>query len=316
LELNLQQPSTYLGMDDRARRVSHVLWLTLVLNWLIAALKIVIGFLSGRTTVLADGFHSLLDGTNNVVALIAIRHAAEPPDEEHPYGHRKFENLAAMFIGGLVVLLAWETLKQIVTAGVRQWHGSPGAIQQHAHDWIYIAAIAASLLVNVGVAWYEKRAGVRLASPLLTADAAHTNSDALVTGMGLISLLVGHFAWWIDPLLALAVVGFLLSAAWHILDDNIHAFTDRKRLEPADVRSVAQGVTGVLNAHAIRSHGTINDIHLDLHVVVAEHLTAAETADIEQRVDTALRSAFPGVTQISIQHQTHDPDPHAPVWAD
>jgi divalent metal cation (Fe/Co/Zn/Cd) transporter len=134
--------------------------------------------------------------------------------------------------------------------------------------------------------------------------------------MGLVCLMVGRDAWWVDPLLALGVVGFLISAAWHILNDNIHAFTERRRLEPGEVRHVAQSVAGVLNAHAIRSHGTLNDIHLDLHVVVDKTLSAAETEEIEQRVDEALRRTFPGVTHISIQHQTHAPDPDAPVWRD
>ena len=294
-----------------------MLWITLGLNWLVATVKIIIGVLSGHTTVLADGFHSLLDGANNVVALVAMWQAAQPPDEEHPYGHRKFESLAAMLIGGLVMLLAWETLKQIVETFMHHRAGDTGtAAAGRATDWIFVAAIAASLLVNLGVAWYERREGRRLSSLLLSADAAHTNSDAMVTGMGLLSLLVGQYAWWVDPLLALAVVGFLLAAAWHILDDNINAFTERRRLEPGEVRHVAQSVAGVLNAHAIRSHGTINDIHLDLHVVVDEHLSAGQTAEIEQRVDEALRRTFPGVTHISIQHQTHDPDPDAPVWAD
>src|SRR5687768_14705638 len=87
----------------RTRGVVRVLLVTLLLNWLVAAVKIAIGVISGRTAVLADGFHSLLDGANNLVALVAMWQAGQPPDEMHPYGHRKFENLAAMLIGGLVV---------------------------------------------------------------------------------------------------------------------------------------------------------------------------------------------------------------------
>lgn len=302
--------------QQRARAVAWVLWVTLALNWLVAAAKILIGLLSARTTVLADGFHSLLDGANNVVALVVIRLAARPPDEDHPYGHRKFENLAAMVIGGVVVLLAWETLRLVFSSlyhGLATPHQNPVGTTV---DWIFVGIIGTALLVNLGVAAYERRQGKRLGSALLLADAQHTRSDAVVTGMGLLSLIFAARAWWIDPLLALGVVGFLLHAAWGILDDNITAFTERQRLEPDDVREVAQQVEGVRNAHAIRSHGTVNDIHLDLHVVVDSDISAAQTAAIENSVGQALRDRFPNVTHISIHHQTEDHDPHEPVWKD
>lgn len=307
------------GAQERTRQIIRVLWLTLALNWGVALIKVIIGILSERTTVVADGFHSLLDGANNLVAIVAIRLAARPPDAEHPYGHRKFENLAAMAIGGLVMLLAWETLKQVIAqfyAGFRSDQTPDAAASPGTVDWLFVGAIAGSLLVNFGVSTYERRVGRRLNSPLLTADAAHTRSDATVTAMGLFSLLTGGLAWWIDPLLATGVVVFLLRAAWDILNDSLLALTDRQRLDPESVRDVVERVEGVLNAHAIRSHGPANDIHLDLHIVVGETLTARETAEIEGRVKLALQKAFPEVTHIAIEHQTHSHDEDRPLWHD
>lgn len=287
--------------QGHARAVLRVLWGVLLLNWLVALAKIVVGTLANNLTVVADGYHSLLDGANNVVGIVAMHVASKPPDEDHPYGHRKFEHLAAMAIGALVMLLCWETAK----GAIQQFMAAREGMEIPRHfSPIMVAVVLGTLGINGLVAWWERRAGERLCSPLLKADATHTASDAAVTSLGLLSLLFGARAWWIDPMLALVVVVFLVRAAWGIIADNLATMTDRSRIDPALIRDVAEGVPGVLNAHSIRSHGMENDIHVDLHIVVHEELSAKAVAELEDRVRVALRAAFPGVTLIAIEHQT------------
>src|SRR5690349_24448372 len=101
------------GQDSMATasnrdQVRRVLLTTLALNVIVAVGKIIVGAASGVLAISADGVHSLIDGSSNVVALVANRIADKPPDEEHPYGHRRFETMAALFIGALLVLTAWE----------------------------------------------------------------------------------------------------------------------------------------------------------------------------------------------------------------
>jgi cation diffusion facilitator family transporter len=303
-------------MDHRATSIKRVLWITLALNWLVSACKIFVGLISGSLTVLADGFHSLLDGANNVVGITAIHLSARPPDEDHPYGHRKFEHVAAMIIGGLVMFLCWEVVEGAVGEFAAGFRGHiEGHAASHQADLPFILVVAATLGVNLFVAWYERREGERLSSSLLKADSMHTLSDSVVSGMSLLSLLVSHLAWWMDPLLACGVALFLLRAAYSILSDNIATMTDRSRLDPEQVRVVAEGVAGVENAHAIRSHGMENDIHLDLHIVVGSMLNAAEVAMIEGEVNRALRGAFPSLTMVAIHHQTEAHEGEA-LWRD
>ena len=307
------------GEAERSRGVARVLWVTLALNWAVAAVKIAVGLASGRATVMADGFHSLLDGANNLVGLVAVRVASRPPDAEHPYGHRKFEGVAAMAIGGMVVVLAWETMKQVAARAwdaVRNGGPLPPGAEAPAPDPWFVAAIGGSMAVNVAVSMYEKREGARLRSAFLTADADHTRADSVVTLMALASLFAGRQAWWLDPALAAVVAAFLSYAAYAILREALAALTERQRLDPETVRRCADAVPGVMNTHAIRSHGTANDIHLDLHVVVAEDLTARQTEAIEAAVAEALRRDFPAVTHVSVHHQTEAADPDAPVWRD
>src|SRR5690606_14887469 len=88
--------------------VRRVLWRVLVLNAIVAAAKLVIGIMTGAVAMIADGFHSSMDASSNVLGLVGIKLAAQPPDEEHPYGHRRFETLATLGIGGLLLVAAWE----------------------------------------------------------------------------------------------------------------------------------------------------------------------------------------------------------------
>ena len=99
---------------DRNISIRRTLVGVLGLNLLVAVAKLLVGWMSASISMVADGFHSLTDSASNVVGLIGISAAAKPPDEEHPYGHRKFETLAALIIGALLALTAWEVLKSCI----------------------------------------------------------------------------------------------------------------------------------------------------------------------------------------------------------
>ncbi|HEX2619025.1 MAG TPA: cation diffusion facilitator family transporter, partial [Phototrophicaceae bacterium] len=101
-------------MIDTRREVNQVLIITLVLNLVVACGKIVTGLLTGALSITADGFHSLADSTSNVVGLVANTIAGTPPDRDHPYGHQRFETLAALGIGFLLLLTAWETIRGVI----------------------------------------------------------------------------------------------------------------------------------------------------------------------------------------------------------
>jgi cation diffusion facilitator family transporter len=308
------QGTTGERIAERTRLVSRVLWITLLLNWLVAGTKITLGIVLSNLTVLADGFHSLLDSANNVLGIVAINMAARPADEDHPYGHRKFEHVAAMIIGGLVMLLCWEVIQTVFERVVAHLKGENATAGMAEFQWWFLAIPIATMVINLFVALYEHREGTRLDSMLLKADAKHTFSDTAVTAAGLVSLLTSGSFWWMDALLASAVAAFLLYAAWSILKENLGTMTDRSRLDPVEVRDVAESVEGVEDAHAIRSHGMENDIHLDLHIVVASTLTAGEVEAIETKVRTALSDRFPQVTLISVHHQVEDENTGQPVW--
>lgn len=314
--LHLPRSPAGAGEPDQQARYSlirRVLWFTLGLNLLVAFAKILTGFLAGNLTVTADGFHSVLDASNNVVGLIALSIAIKPADAGHPYGHRKYEHVAAMLIGALLMLVCYETFKGAF-GRVREHLANGTETAAEPFNWLFPAVVLVSLGVNLFVATWEYRVGRRTQSTLLLADSKHTASDGLITLLSLTSLFAAGAFWWVDPLLAAIVGGFLLYAGWSILEDNLSTMTDRSRLDPEEVRHTAEEVDGVINAHAIRSHGMENDIHLDLHIVVGESLTAPEVTRIEEDVRGHLRQSYPQVTLVSLHHETEEPEEQEPLW--
>lgn len=290
-------------LSSRDRVVVRVFGITLVLNLLVSGTKVAIGLLTGRITIVADGLHSLMDGANNLLGMAAIVLAAQPPDENHPYGHRKFENIAAVAIGGMIFLIAWEVLDNIARTIWGRWANGWQTPEMPEWDATSLTLLIATVGVNLFVALWQNARGRALHSPLLQADARHTGSDIAVTLLSVCSLVLAPLAWWVDPLLALAVFVFLARAGWGILAQNLPAFTDEAALDPIRVRDLALGVEGVRETANIRSHGMGNDIHLDMVISVDRHLRAAEVEVIEEHLKAALRAQFPGLTLIGIHHR-------------
>lgn len=291
-------------LTSRHRSIVRVLAALLGVNVAIAVAKITAGFAAGSLTVLADGLHSVLDGATNIIGLVAIVLAARPADADHPYGHEKFENVASLLIAGLLVLVGMRVFEAAVTSlWVNLMAGGAVNVAREIH-WPAAGAVVVAAMASLAMARYERRRGEELSSTILTADAAHTRTDVAVSFLGLASLLIAPFVWWVDPLLAVCVLGYLANAAWGIVKENLPAFTDRQALEPEEVSGVVRAVDGVIDCGDIRSHGNAVNIHLDLNVTVDGSITAVEVEQIETEVRERLVDAFPAVSLVAIHHRT------------
>src|SRR5688500_11065645 len=182
--------------ESHYSEVRQVLVRILFLNLAVALAKIVFGQLSGSISILSDGFHSLTDGASNVVALVGLRLAKKPPDANHPYGHRKFETLAA----GIIALLLLLVVVEVARAAFGRFRSGGAPSVTAASFGIMLATLA----INVAVVRAERRAALRLSSELLFADARHTQSDVL-TSLAVITALIGSASGFpiLDPLAAL-----------------------------------------------------------------------------------------------------------------
>jgi len=280
-------------MHDQADRaaVRRVLWITLALNALVSAGKIVVGTLSGSLSMVADGYHSLVDGSNNVIGLIVLTFAYAPPDRGHPYGHRKFETAATLGIGLALLGLAYQVVEGAF--------GSVRAVRLPEIGPLNWAMMAATLGVNVFVAWYEAREGRRLGSAYLIADATHTRSDIYVT-LGVVASFAGARAGlhWVDAVIACGIAVFIAVLAVRILIGSFNVLTDRAVLAPEGVSAVVLGVPGVKGCRDVRTRGGRDAVYVDLVVYLDGALALRAAHDVADSIEAALKLAHPQIVDV------------------
>lgn len=260
-----------------------MLALTLLLNLVVAGLKVVYGTLTNTLALRADGFHSLTDGGNNVLGLVGIWWSARPPDEKHPYGHERTEVIAASAVGASLILVAWE----VGRGALERWRDGAGTPQP---DLGSVAVLLLTLVVNVGVARYESRRAKALDSAFLASDASHTASDVLVT-LGVLCSLAGiHLGLlWLDWAAALVIGVFILVTGARVLQKNLNYLMDAAQVDERRIHAIACSVPGVAGAHKIRTRGVPGSIRVDLHIQIARHLDVVQAHEVTHWVIEAVK---------------------------
>jgi cation diffusion facilitator family transporter len=288
-------------MPDRAQSVRRVLWAVLCLNLAVTAVKLGVGVASGALAVVADAFHSLVDSSSNIIALVGVWVAARPADKNHPYGHQKYETVATLAIGGMLLVAAFEIGRGVVVRLLQ-------ASSQPAVTPLVLALMVATFLVNLGVTRYETRAGRRLNSSVLLADAAHTRTDLFVT-VSVLGALVGARLGlaWLDPVVAGAVVILLFRAAWDILASSSSVLTDVAVADPHRVEAIARAVPGVADVGGVRSRGSAQAVYVDLNVKVSPDMDTDQAHSVASEVEHRISQALPGVVDTVVHVE--------PEWA-
>lgn len=278
---------------DNHHAVRRVLWIILLLNAAVAAAKLVTGMLTGAVAMIADGFHSSMDASSNVVGLVGVRMAAQPPDEDHPYGHRRFETLATLAIGGLLLVAAWEILQTMLDRLLQG--GTPEVTV------ISFVVMIGTMLLNLGVTMYERREGRRLHSDILLADASHTASDFYVSLSVVVSLAVTALGYsWIDIVVALLIVGVIARAGLGIIGQTSNVLADHQTLDPAEIRQVVDGIPGIEETVRVRSRGPVDGVYVDIDARVKPAVTTDHAYAIAKTIKQHVRDAFPGVQEVQV----------------
>ena len=274
----------------------------LLLNLCVAVAKIAFGYASGAISILSDGFHSLTDAASNIVGLIGIRAAKQPPDDDHPYGHRKYETVAAAAVTIFLLLVMWEVLRNA-------FNHLTGHMAAPTISPASFVVMIVTVGVNLFVIWYESREAKRLASEVLLADALQTRADVW-TSLTVIAALIGARSGLpiLDPFAALVVAGFIGRAGYQIARTTTGILSDQIVISDADLERVVMTVPDVLGCHQIRTRGSADHVFLDLHVWLPADMRLTDAHALSHAVKDRLMTRYPQIADAIIHIEPPPPN--------
>jgi cation diffusion facilitator family transporter len=280
--------------------VNRVLIRVLILNLLVAGAKLVFGYATGAVSIISDGFHSLTDAASNVMGLVGLRASLKPPDDDHPYGHRKYETLAA---AGIFIFLLFVVVEVSRAALDRLAGGTPPVVTLAS-----FAVMVVTLMMNLVVVRYEGGEARRLSSELLHADALATKSDVLTSCAVLISLAAVRLGYpAMDPIGGLLIAGFIARTGWQIARDTSQVLSDRAVLAEDEIRRLVMSTPEVVGCHHIRSRGSADHTFLDLHVWYPPEMPLYEAHRLSHVLKDRLMTTYPQIADAIIHIEPPPP---------
>jgi cation diffusion facilitator family transporter len=261
---------------ERSAAASRSTWVSVVVNLLLTIAQISAGILSKSQGLIADGIHSLSDLVADFVVLFANHHSQKDADEDHPYGHQRFETAASLILGALLLAVGigmlWSAVSKVQ---------SPESIPTVHIGALWVAAgalVAKELLFR-----YMLAVAKRVKSSMLVANAWHARSDAassLVVGVGIIGNLAGYPI--LDPIAALIVGLMVTKMGWGFSWDAMHDLMDRAvdDVEVQGIRKTLLDTPGVSDVHDVRTRKMGDMIVVDAHLEVDATLTVEQGHDI------------------------------------
>jgi cation diffusion facilitator family transporter len=280
-------------IGDYTAQVRKVLIYTLILNSLVAIAKVFYGYRTNSVAMMSDGFHSIFDGTSNVIGLVGIWIASHPPDENHPYGHKKYETLFTIIIAAMLFTTCLQILKKVYLS----FYEDHKTIVTQISFLIMLMTMG----VNIFVMLYEKRKGKQLGSEFLVADAMHTKSDVLVSLTVIISLVFTRMGYQhADTIVALIIAFFIARIGYEILKSASDILVDTVCMDNSAIEFVVNGIEGVKGCHDIRTRGSANSAYVDLHIFVDGNMSTEKSHEIADKIEEKIKQEFPSVVDIVV----------------
>lgn len=261
---------------ERAAAATRSTWVSVAVNLVLTTVQIAAGLLTRSQGLVADGIHSLSDLVADFVVLLATRHSRKDADEDHPYGHQRFETAASLALGLLLLAVG---VGMLWSAIVKLEQPETVAPVHGAALWVAVGALVA----KEGLFRYMLAVAKRVKSSMLVANAWHARSDAassLVVGLGILGNLAGYPI--LDPIAA-AIVGFMVGKmGWDFAWDALHDLMDRAadEEEVAAIRATLESTPGVAGVHDVRTRKLGDMLAVDAHLEVESTLSVEQGHDI------------------------------------
>ena len=271
------------AVRDRYGRLAGIVGI--LSNALLCVIKIGAGLFSGSIAIIADGINNLADSASSVVTLAGFRLASIPGDEEHPYGHARYEYLAGLIVSFLIILVGFELGKTSVS---KILHPEPLLF-----SWTAAAVLLLSIFGKLWQASFNRAAGRRISSMTLIATAADSRNDVIATSAVLASLVIGYFAEVnLDGWMGLAVAAFIVWSGIGLVRDTISPLLgeapDSELVQ--QIESIAMSYDGVLSLHDLEVHNYgPGKIFASIHIEVDAAVDIMVSHDLVDSIEKHLR---------------------------
>jgi len=296
-----------LTTQHRHQAINQVTLWGVFVNLVLSVAKLAGGFFGQSQALIADGLHSLSDLASDAMVFVAARHASEDADEEHPYGHARFETIATVALAVLLAIvglgIAYDAIVSLVTDEVFE---KPDLFT------LWIAAF--SILSNEGLYHYTKLVGTRIRSKLLLANAWHHRSDAISSIVVLVGIAGTQFNMpKLDAYAAIIVAIMIARIGFKLGYDSVQELVDAS-LEPELVQKIRQNILShedVLELHMLRTRRLGHHAHVDVHILVNPKLSVSEGHHISETVEKSLKDSFDEINDVTVHIDPEDDEQEA-----
>ena len=291
-----------MSLKQRKAETNRITLWGVAVNFVLAIIKIVGGVFGQSQALLADGIHSLSDLASDGMVLIAVKHAGEDADEDHPYGHARYETLATVALGFLLIAvavgIAYDAMLRLE---------EPSAIVEPALFTLIIAAIS---VISKELLYHATRVvAKKLRSSLLEANAWHHRSDAVSSIVVFIGIAGTYFGYvLLDAIAAMLVALMIGKIGLDLSRQSMQELVDTA-LEPEMVEKIKQtilGIDDVRQLHLLRSRRMGHNALVDVHIQVSPKLSVSEGHHIAERVEKALKKTFEEVNDVTVHIDPED----------
>lgn len=280
-------------MQSSKKYIEREGWISIIGNIFLFGLKYWAGIASGSLALIADAWHTLTDSVSSVIVLIGGKISRKPADEEHPFGHGRAEHIAAIIIGVLLAIVAFD-----FAMGAIEKFKTKEQTTYKTFAWV---ATIISIIVKETMAQYAFWAAKKTGSTILKADGWHHRTDSLSSVVILVGIALGKYFWWMDAFLSFVVALMIAWVSYEILTTDIKSLLGEKPSNDLllSIRETAQkACTEPLHLHHIHIHNYGNHSELSCHIKLPKEMPLIEAHDICSKVEIAIKNKFGYISTI------------------
>ena len=275
-------------------------WVSIFTNLALFGLKYWAGLVSGSVALIADAWHTLSDSISSVLVIGGVKLSQKPADKSHPFGHGRYELIATIIIGCLLIWVSYNFIVESVEKLQNKESASYGAFA--------IIATIISVISKEGLAQYSFYIGRKTNSRVVSADGWHHRSDAISSIVILVGIFIGRYFWWADGVLGIIVSLFILYTAYKIIKESSHTILGEKP-EPELVAKLVSIINAAAGSnvfpHHFHIHNYVNHKELTFHIYLPDNYTISKAHEITNAIESSIAEEMEITSTIHVEPHEH-----------